>query len=63
MVEVGSVYKNTSENMVLLVIARTPLSARCVVIWSNADVTTAYSPGDVDSWNVELIEKHWTLVS
>jgi len=61
-VEVGAVYKNTTGNMVLLVIGRTLLSARCVIIWANAEVTTAYQPGEVDSWSLKLIEEHWTRV-
>lgn len=61
-VEVGSVYKNTTGNMVLLVIGRSLLSARCVIIWTNADVMTAYCLGDVDSWDLKLIEEHWTRV-
>lgn len=59
-VEVGAVYKNTNENMVLVVVAVTSLSARCVVVWSDEDVMTAYRPGEMDSWNLRLIEEHWT---
>ena len=57
---VGSVYKNTNESMMLLVVALYSLSARCVVVWINEDVTTAYRVGEMDNWNLELIEEHWT---
>lgn len=59
-VEVGSTYKNTSKNLVLLVVSVSSLSARCVVVWSNEDVATAYRAGDMDNWNLKLIEEHWT---
>jgi len=59
-VEVGATYKNTSKNLVLLVVSVSSLSARCVVVWSNEDVTTAYRAGDMDSWDLKLIEEHWS---
>lgn len=62
-VHIGAVYLNNSRNLVLLVLAKTNLSARCVVIWSNEAVTTAYRVGEVDSWSLELIELHWRRVN
>lgn len=62
-VEIGNVYLNTSKNLLLLIISRTVLSARCVVLWSNQDIETAYRSGDVDTWQVKLIEELWERVS
>lgn len=62
MIRVGDVFVNTHGTMVLLVISRSPLSARCVVIWASEEVTTAYRVGEVDSWSVSLISDHWKRV-
>jgi hypothetical protein len=61
-VEVGKVYKNTNETMVLLVVSTSTVSARCVVIWKNDELGNAYRVGEIDSWAKGLIEEHWKPV-
>jgi hypothetical protein len=62
-VEVGAVYKSTSKNLLLIIVSRTALSARCAVLWSNQDVETAYRVGDMDTWGIKVIEESWERVS
>jgi len=63
MVDIGDVYTNTNGNLVLLVLARSKLVARCVVLWTNEAVMTAFRTGEVDSWRIALIEEHWKRVN